>query len=85
MSGPIKAHLLIVDDEEPQRLMLASLLGRAGYEVDAARRVVTHKQEFNSGPNSTVDAVRGFEFDGDLLILTVEPARQLRVVWRKRL
>ena len=37
MSGPIKARLLIVDDEEPQRLMLASLLGRAGYEVDAAR------------------------------------------------
>ena len=31
------AHLLIVDDEEPQRLMLASLLGRAGFEVDAAR------------------------------------------------
>ncbi|NIV50104.1 MAG: response regulator [Gammaproteobacteria bacterium] len=28
---------MIVDDEEPQRLMLASLLGRAGYEVDAAR------------------------------------------------
>ena len=37
MSGSIKARLLIVDDEEPQRLMLASLLGRAGYEVDAAR------------------------------------------------
>ena len=33
---PTKARLLIVDDEEPQRLMLASLLGRAGFEVDAA-------------------------------------------------
>ena len=33
----MKARLLIVDDEEPQRLMLASLLGRAGFEVDAAR------------------------------------------------
>ncbi len=37
MSPATKARLLIVDDEEPQRLMLASLLGRAGYEVDAAR------------------------------------------------
>jgi two-component system NtrC family response regulator len=37
MSAPIKARLLIVDDEEPQRLMLASLLGRAGFDVDAAR------------------------------------------------
>ena len=37
MSASVKAHLLIVDDEEPQRLMLASLLGRAGFEVDAAR------------------------------------------------
>ena len=37
MSATVKARLLIVDDEEPQRLMLASLLGRAGYEVDAAR------------------------------------------------
>ena len=45
---------------------------------------MTHKQEFNSGPNSTVDAVRGFEFDGDLLILTVEPARERRLFWRER-
>ncbi len=37
MSPATKARLLIVDDEEPQRLMLASLLGRAGFEVDAAR------------------------------------------------
>jgi len=36
MSKPTKARLLIVDDEEPQRLMLASLLGRAGFTVDAA-------------------------------------------------
>jgi two-component system NtrC family response regulator len=36
MTTPTKARLLIVDDEEPQRLMLASLLGRAGFEVDAA-------------------------------------------------
>ena len=54
------------------------------YEVDAARRVVTHKREYTTSGNAAVDAVRGFEFDGDLLILTIEPARQLRVVWRKR-
>ena len=54
------------------------------YEVDAARHLVIHKQEFNGGPNSTVDAVRGFELDGDLLTLTVEPARERRLIWRKR-
>ncbi|MDE0082136.1 MAG: lipocalin-like domain-containing protein [Gammaproteobacteria bacterium] len=47
------------------------------YEVDAARGVVIHKREFTSSGDASVDAVRGFEFDGDLLTLTltVEPAR----------
>ena len=54
------------------------------YEVDAARGVVIHKREFTSSGDASVDAVRGFEFDGDLLTLTVEPARQVRIVWRKR-
>ncbi len=55
------------------------------YEVDAARRVVTHLRENHTNPaQATVEAVRGFEFNRDLLILTVEPARQLRVIWRKR-
>ena len=54
------------------------------YEVDSARHLVTHKREHNTNPNSPVDAVRGFEFDGDLLILTVEPARERRLFWRKR-
>ena len=55
------------------------------YEVDAAGSIVTHKREHTTSGDAAVDAVRGFEFDGDLLILTIEPARQLRVVWRKRL
>ncbi len=47
-------------------------------------RVVTHMRENHTNPaQATEEAVRGFEFDGELLILTVEPARQLRVVWRK--
>ena len=54
------------------------------YEVDAARSVVTHLREFTTSGDASVDAVRGFEFDGDLLILTVEPARRLRIVWRRR-
>ncbi len=54
------------------------------YEVDPARGVVTHIREFTNSGDASVDAARGFEFDGDLLILTVEPARQLRIVWRKR-
>lgn len=55
-----------------------------GYEVDAARGVVIHKREFTNSGDASVDAVRGFEFDGELLTLTVEPARQVRIVWRKR-
>ena len=31
-----RGRLLIVDDEEPQRTMLASILGRAGFEADTA-------------------------------------------------
>ena len=54
------------------------------YEVDAGRRFVTHKREHTNTGNAAVDAVRGFNFDGNLLFLTVEPARQLRIVWRKR-
>ena len=55
------------------------------YEVDAARRVVTHRREGHINPDQAdQEAERGFEFDGDLLILTVEPARQLRLFWRKR-
>ena len=54
------------------------------YEVDAARRIVTHKREYTTSGNAAVDAVRGFEFDADLLILTVEPARRFRLFWRKR-
>jgi two-component system NtrC family response regulator len=34
--GPARARLLVVDDEEPQRLMLASILGRAGFVVRTA-------------------------------------------------
>ncbi len=54
------------------------------YEVNAARGVVVHMREFTASGDGSVDAVRGFEFDGDRLILTVEPARRLRIVWRKR-
>ena len=55
------------------------------YEVDPERRVVIHKRENHiDADRATEEGVRGFEFDGDLLILTVEPARQFRLFWRKR-
>ena len=56
-----------------------------GYEVDAERRIVIHRREGHIDPDqATQVAERGFEFDGDFLILTVEPARQLRLFWRRR-
>jgi hypothetical protein len=55
------------------------------YEVDAVRRIVTHRREGHINPDqANQEAERGFEFDGDFLILTVEPARQLRLFWRRR-
>ena len=33
---PPRGRLLVVDDEEPQRLMLSNILGRAGFEVTTA-------------------------------------------------
>lgn len=54
------------------------------YEVDAVRRVVIHRRENHIDPDqATEEGVRGFEFDGDLLTLTVEPERQFRLLWRK--
>ena len=35
MSQETRPRLLVVDDEEPQRSMLTSILGRAGFAVDA--------------------------------------------------
>ena len=68
-------------EDRPNRYM--AYYGR--YEVDTVRRVVTHLRENHTNPaQATEEAVRGFEFDGDLLILTVEPAQQRRVIWRKR-
>ena len=56
-----------------------------GYEVDAERSVVIHRREGHINPDqATQVAERGFEFDRDLLILTVEPAREFRLFWRKR-
>ena len=82
--GSMSVHLVRQDREAegpPSRYM--AYYGR--YEVDAVRRVVTHLRENHTNPaQATEEAVRGFEFNGDLLILTVEPARQLRVIWRKR-
>ena len=34
--APPRGRLLVVDDEEPQRLMLSNILGRAGFEVVTA-------------------------------------------------
>ena len=35
-AGTLRGRLLVVDDEEPQRTMLASILGRAGFDVVTA-------------------------------------------------
>ena len=35
-AGALRGRLLVVDDEEPQRTMLASILGRAGFDVVTA-------------------------------------------------
>jgi two-component system NtrC family response regulator len=47
---PARARLLVVDDEEPQRLMLAGILGRAGFEVVTAEdgRVGAERLEHES-------------------------------------
>lgn len=55
------------------------------YEVDAERGIVTHHLESHINPRQAAsDMVRGFDFDGDLLTLTVERQRRLRLVWRRR-
>ena len=52
---------------------------------DAERRIVIHKRQGHIDPDqATQEAERGFEFEGDFLILTVEPARRLRLFWRRR-
>lgn len=55
------------------------------YTVDDQRGIVTHHLENHvNAAQIGVDNVRGFDFDGDLLTLTVEPQRSLRLIWRRR-
>ncbi len=76
--GSMSVYIVRPDPED------ADLAYYGRYEVDAARHLVTHKREFHANPSASVEAVRGFAFDGDLLILTPEPRRTVRLVWRRR-
>ena len=62
--GSMSVYIVRPDPED------ADLAYYGRYEVDAARHLVTHKREFHANPSASVEAVRGFAFDGDLLILT---------------
>jgi len=71
-----RGRLLVVDDEEPQRLMLSSILGRAGYQVSTAadgRRALAQLGE--SAFDLLLTDQRMPEMDGLELL---ERARQLR-------
>jgi DNA-binding NtrC family response regulator len=71
-----RGRLLVVDDEEPQRLMLSSILGRAGYQVATA---ADGRQALAQLGESAFDLLltdqRMPEMDGLELL---ERARQLR-------
>lgn len=85
--GSMSVHIVRQDrDAETGPGMVNGYMAYYGrYEVDPVRGIVTHRREGHINPDqATQEALRGFEFDGDFLILTVEPARQLRLFWRRR-
>ena len=80
--GTMGVHVVRSEDARSDTRYFA-YYGR--YTVDAEARTVTHHLEGHvDGGQTGRDNVRDFEFDGNLLILTVEPQRCLRIVWRKR-
>ena len=86
--GSMSVHIVRRDREAEGRtssMVNGYMAYYGGYEVDAERRIVIHKRQGHIDPDqATQEAERGFEFDGDFLILTVEPARRLRLFWRRR-
>jgi hypothetical protein len=83
----MSVHIVRQDREAPSTAGMPNgyMAYYGGYDVDAERRIVIHRREGHINPDqATQVAERGFEFDGDFLFLTVEPARQLRIVWRRR-
>jgi hypothetical protein len=70
---------------EEMRGILAGYTAYFGtYEIDEDGGFVIHKRQGHLNPNRLVDAKRFFEFTGDELTLTVAPARNLRLTWRRR-
>jgi hypothetical protein len=54
------------------------------YEIDESGGFVMHQRLGHLNPNRVVvDAKRFFEFSGDELTLTVAPARNLKLTWRR--
>jgi hypothetical protein len=54
------------------------------YDVDEGEGFVIHHREGHLRPNQVmVDAKRFFEFAGNELTLTVAPAREVRLTWRR--
>ncbi|MFL6799644.1 MAG: lipocalin-like domain-containing protein [Xanthobacteraceae bacterium] len=52
------------------------------YSVDEAARTVTHHRQGSVQPGDTADLVRGYEFQGDRLILR-PPGTTYAVVWER--
>ena len=82
--GTMGVHI-VRRDREAERTANGYFAYYGHYVVDGERGIVTHRLESHINPRqATNDMVRGFEFDGDSLTLTVEPQRRTRLVWRRR-
>jgi hypothetical protein len=52
------------------------------YEIDEIAGTVTHHRTAHINPDvGDISVVRHFQFEGDVLTLTVAPDRELRLIW----
>jgi hypothetical protein len=71
-----------VEKEAVEEIINGYVAYTATYDVDASASTVTHHRKSHINADlGQLTVVRFYEFDGDTLILTVAPERELRLKW----
>jgi len=71
-------------EDAPAELVNGYVAYFGTYEVDSTARTVSHhRSAHNNADLGHLTVVRYFEFDDDLLTLTVAPDRETRLIWKR--
>ena len=71
-------------EDSPAELVNGYVAYFGTYEVDSTAGTVSHhRSAHNNAELGHLTVVRYFEFDGDMLTLTVAPDREFRLIWKR--